>query len=339
MQAHGTAQAAGLKVTSVELFNRDVALRLPFRFGVITLTEAPQAFVRVRIRLDDGTEAAGTTTQTERVGDGLPETLEEAIGDFGLRYFRLKLRGGLAADIKRLRAIAAVLDRCIGDDQITLDGNEQYTDVAAVLLLPDAIEIYPALARLRASTLVIEQPVHRTSALTHDVAEISSRLPVIIDESDAELSGFLQARNTGYDGVSTKVCKGVYKTLLNAACRKAWNEDETRQRYFIPAEDLTCQAWLGVQQDPALVSSLGTSHVERNGHHYVNGMAGASSDERAEFFHMHSDLYGVRNGRVSLAVKDGSIEIGSLGCACFAAAAEPGWSAMWETDQGQTSNQ
>ena len=34
-------------------------LRLPFRFGVVTLTECPQAFVRARIELADGRSAWG----------------------------------------------------------------------------------------------------------------------------------------------------------------------------------------------------------------------------------------------------------------------------------------
>jgi hypothetical protein len=46
-------------VTAIEFFERDVKLRLPFRFGVVTLTEAPQAFVRARIRLENGAEAEG----------------------------------------------------------------------------------------------------------------------------------------------------------------------------------------------------------------------------------------------------------------------------------------
>jgi len=40
-----------------------VRLRMPFRFGVVTLTEAPQAFVRARIRLEDGREAAGAAAE------------------------------------------------------------------------------------------------------------------------------------------------------------------------------------------------------------------------------------------------------------------------------------
>ena len=47
----------------IDLFERDVRLRLPFRFGIVTLTAAPQAFVRARIRLDDGREAEGAAAE------------------------------------------------------------------------------------------------------------------------------------------------------------------------------------------------------------------------------------------------------------------------------------
>ncbi|HEY3180554.1 MAG TPA: enolase C-terminal domain-like protein, partial [Casimicrobiaceae bacterium] len=46
-------------VVAVELFERPVRLRLPFRFGGATLREAPQAFVRARIRFPDGRSASG----------------------------------------------------------------------------------------------------------------------------------------------------------------------------------------------------------------------------------------------------------------------------------------
>ena len=51
--------APRFSVTAIEFFERDVRLRMPFRFGVVTLTEAPQVFARARIRLADGTEAVG----------------------------------------------------------------------------------------------------------------------------------------------------------------------------------------------------------------------------------------------------------------------------------------
>ena len=45
------------------------------------------------------------------VKDGLPETLEEVIARYGHRWFKLKVGGDAKADVERLSAIAAVLDR------------------------------------------------------------------------------------------------------------------------------------------------------------------------------------------------------------------------------------
>ncbi|HVL56235.1 MAG TPA: hypothetical protein VM491_07010, partial [Burkholderiaceae bacterium] len=45
-------------VADIDLLERDVRLRMPFRFGVVTLTEAPQAFVRVTIALEGGAGSA-----------------------------------------------------------------------------------------------------------------------------------------------------------------------------------------------------------------------------------------------------------------------------------------
>jgi hypothetical protein len=50
-------------VREVRLYERDVHLRMPFRFGVVTLTEAPQCFVRVRIELADGRSQWGAAAE------------------------------------------------------------------------------------------------------------------------------------------------------------------------------------------------------------------------------------------------------------------------------------
>src|SRR5262245_1034511 len=55
--------AVKLQITEIEFFERDVRLRMPFRFGVVTLTESPQAVVRCRIRTEDGREAAGAAAE------------------------------------------------------------------------------------------------------------------------------------------------------------------------------------------------------------------------------------------------------------------------------------
>src|SRR4028119_675347 len=59
----GTRPAPALSIEAIDLFERDVRLRMPFRFGVVTLTEAPQAFARVRIRLQDGRRSEGASAE------------------------------------------------------------------------------------------------------------------------------------------------------------------------------------------------------------------------------------------------------------------------------------
>jgi hypothetical protein len=97
------------------------------------------------------------------------------------------------------------------------------------------------------------------------------------------------------------------------------------------AEDLTTQAGVAVQQDLALVSLLGLTHVERNGHHYVDGMAARPPGEQRAFLAAHPDLYGAADGVVRVRIRGGRLAIGSLGVAGFASAAEPDFSSMRET--------
>ena len=94
-----------------------------------------------------------------------------------------------------------------------------------------------------------------------------------------------------------------------------WNAEGSGARYFMTGEDLTTQAGLAVQQDLALVNLIGLTHVERNGHHYVNGMAGLPEAEQAAFLAAHPDLYERSHGAVRLKIRDGRLAIGSLAAA------------------------
>jgi hypothetical protein len=78
-------------------------------------------------------------------------------------------------------------------------------------------------------------------------------------------------------------CKSLYQSLINRARVDRWNRDAGGDRCFMSAEDLTTQAGLAVQQDLALVALLGITHVERNGHHYTDGMAGLPEAEQQAF--------------------------------------------------------
>jgi len=435
-------------IREILLSERDVRLRMPFRFGVVTLTESPQAFVRARIRTEDGKEAEGAAAellapkwfdknpalsnednfeqlreslriartrylgggartawahsspghglvenfgpalldravldallrclgisffqginrnvigagtfegmdlpgyfaklrpsksiaarhtvglvdpitaadQKERVNDGLPETLEEVVARYGQHWFKLKVGGDARADVERLSSIAAVLDRIPGPYHASLDGNEQYDDFEGVAELWAKIKAESRLKRLMDSIIFLEQPVKRQKALEREVKGIDK--PVIIDESDDSLDAFPRAKALGYQGVSSKTCKGLYKSLINRARCAAWGDG-----YFMSGEDLTIQPGLALQQDLALVSLLGITHVERNGHHYVNGMADLAGKEQAAFLSAHPDLYESSHGAVRVRITGGNLSIGSLDCAGYASAAMPDWHSMKE---------
>ena len=264
---------------------------------------------------------AGDQPENARVGDGLPETLDEVVAAYGQRCFKLKVGGDRAADIDRLERIASVLDG-VDNLHVTLDGNEQYDDVDAVVELWSAMEARPALQKLCAATLFIEQPIKRQAALSRSVASLAHYRPVIIDESDGELDSFVRARALGYGGVSSKDCKGFYKSIINLARCRAWNA-EGDGAYFLSGEDLTTQAGLSVQQDLALVSLLGLADVERNGHHFIDGFAGRPRAEAEAFLAAHPDLYRDDGGHVRLKIEAGRLALGSLECAGFGSAVVP----------------
>ena len=463
------SQGATVRLLEVEFYERDTALRMPFRFGVVTLTEAPQVFVRARVRTGDGHEGSGWAAELmvpkwfdkspdltnernfdqlrqalaiaastyaeastgprapfalhadaaaevarrgeeaglpplavgfgpalldraildallriegvsvftavranlvgldarltpdlagfdvgrvleglrpaqriavrhtvgladplteadrapgERIEDGLPETLEEVVATYGVKHFKLKVSGDLDADVDRLARIAGVLDR-LPRYAATLDGNEQFADVEGIIALWEAITATPSLGRLAEAILFVEQPIARAHALEKSVEPLARRVPVEIDESDATLDAFVRARSLGYSGISSKACKGLYRSLLNRTRCAMWNEASGARTAFMSAEDLTTQAGLAVQQDLALATLIGCTHVERNGHHYVNGMAAAPEAEQDAFLKAHGDLYTRSFGAVRLAIEQGEVAIGSLETPSLASAALP----------------
>jgi hypothetical protein len=308
------------EISFYEAIRRNVVgLNLPSQF-LQNLKPASQIAARHTVGMVDPITALDNKTP---VKDGLPETLEEVIARYGHRWFKLKVGGDAKADVERLSAIAAVLDRIREPYHASLDGNEQYPDAAAVLELLGKMDAEARLKRLTASIVFIEQPIKRQNALAADISALAKAKPVIIDESDDSLDAFPRAKALGYRGVSSKTCKGLYKSLINAARCVSWGEG-----YFMTGEDLTIQAGIALQQDLALVSLLGLTHVERNGHHYVNGMAGLPWHEQDRFFNEHQDLYERSHGAVRVRINGGMIQMKSLDCPGFASRAMPDWDAM-----------
>ncbi len=273
---------------------------------------------------------AGDQVAGSRLDDGLPETLEETASVYNHRYYKVKVSGDVAADLERLQSIAEILDATPTSYCITLDGNEQFDDLEPLQALWRGIAGRSALARFRESILFIEQPLNQTKALNKALHGTPIGAAMIIDESDDQMDAFPRARAAGYVGVSSKSCKGLYKSFINLARCKYWNQEEGIDRYFLSGEDLSCQAGVSVQQDLAIVSLLGIEHVERNGHHYVYGMRDVPGQEQQDFFAAHSDLYRQCNGVTCLRIEAGQVAIASLARPGFASSAQPCWSAMRE---------
>jgi hypothetical protein len=311
LKAKGLSFAQGLRANIGGMAPHEVVPDLPgFDFAAMlaSLTPARRMHARHTVGLVDPITASD---QESRVDDGLPETVEEVAATYRHSWWKLKVGGNVEADVDRLCRIAAVLDRLHGY-QVSLDGNEQYEDAEGVLALWRAMQAEPRLARLNASIAFIEQPVKRAKALDGAMGALAAARPVIVDESDGPLDAFVQAKALGYTGISSKACKGVWRSLVNLARCRAWNAAEPEPRFFMSAEDLTTLAGVCVQQDLALVSAMGLVHVERNGHHFVDGFSGRSKAEAVRFKEAHPDLYADTPRGPRLSIREGVLELGSV---------------------------
>jgi hypothetical protein len=256
---------------------------------------------------------------------GMADPVEELPGiyrDTGCRYFKLKLSGDPVADTDRLGLIARILDSEGIDYRATLDANEQYGSHDALAALGDALLQGPQFECLLQRLLYVEQPLPRDLTFATPLGAFGASFSVIVDEAESDYDTFPRAVALGYRGISSKACKGIYKSLLNGARAAHWSR-ASNARTFLAAEDLTCQAGLAVQQDTALVAFHGIAHAERNGHHYVDGFAGSPANEVQAFRNAHPDLYEERDGRVRLAIRAGALSIGSLTQPGFASGVEP----------------
>ena len=214
----------------------------------------PRVAIRHTVGLDDTVEGGG----------GVADVRENA----GARYFKLKLSGDPAADAERLARIGKELDTVGHDYKVTLDANEQYADLAALHALIDRLDHDLALRSISSRLLYLEQPMPRDITRQSPLGSLAAR-SFIVDEADDSYDAFPSARALGYRGISSKSCKGLYKSIVNATRAAKWSAGG--EKFFVTGEDLTCQAGLAVQQDLALGAFIGIAHAERNGHHYVDG--------------------------------------------------------------------
>jgi len=270
----------------------------------------------------------------ERLHDGLPQSLEECIRFYGLRYFKIKLSGNLEVDVVRLRGIAKLLIALCGDDfAVTLDGNENYHDIGEFRSAHNELKKDAEVRVLLEHALWIEQPLHRDYALRDEVGsslqDWQDAPRLIIDESDGEPGSAAKALALGYSGVSHKNCKGIIKGLINAALIWEQRRLQPKRDFVISGEDLANVGPVALLQDLAMQSLLGVTHVERNGHHYFKGLSMYSRELQDAVIQQHPNLYAITaEGDATLSITDGQLALASVNAAPFGCGIVPDLSAL-----------
>ena len=285
------------------------------------LPDPPSSIVaRHTIGLGDPLRGADVPSG-DQLEDGLPHVLSDVIHRYGLTHFKIKLCGDLAVDVPRLVSVAEVLSRDAPGFRYTLDGNEQYRDITTFRDHWEIYQTHPGLSPLfeEGRLLFVEQPLHREVALAETVRnELTDwgpeAPPMIIDESDGELSSLRQAIVLGYRGTSHKNCKGVIKGIANR-CLIEWHrrQSSSARPWLMSGEDLANVGPVALLNDLTVMAALGIDDVERNGHHYFAGLSMFSDELQACVRAKHPDLYEMsEEGVAVLKIEQGQIAINSL---------------------------
>jgi len=224
----------------------------------------------------------------------LPQSLTACIRFYGMRHFKLKINGETARDQERLARMAEIFAaECGGDYAFSLDGNECFHEVATFKNYVAELKAKVGDEGFWSKLLFIEQPWHRSVALSPEIGELAAawpdRPPIIIDESDAEITSLPTALKLGYAGTSHKNCKGVFKGAVNA-CLLAQRRAEGLPA-MMSGEDLSNVAPVAVLQDLAAQACFGITSVERNGHHYFAGLTQFPEALQNAMLENHPDLF------------------------------------------------
>jgi hypothetical protein len=279
---------------------------------------------------------------SERLDDGLPQSLAACIRTYGLRQFKVKVSGDAGRDVERLRRVAAVItehavapcartiqEKTFGLMQpggielmvrgyfgVSLDGNEQFHALSAFRTFWEQLRRDDALKDFLGLVRFVEQPLHRDVALDPAAARLHDwpdRPPISIDESDAELDSLPRALALGYAGTSHKNCKGVFKSVANVCLLWRLASEQPGAKVILSGEDLANIGPVALLQDLAVCAALGIYGVERNGHHYFAGLSMFPPDVQEQVLRHHGDLYHrSRDGWPTLDVRDGAVGVGSL---------------------------
>lgn len=207
---------------------------------------------------------------SERIDDGLPETLPEWINADGLTHLKIKLAGDdLDWDVDRVLSVdrvAAEAQGARGCEEwfYSCDFNEKCRDVAYVLEFLRRIEEQSPAAYARIQ--YIEQPTHRDLKAHPEnrMHEAAQRKPVVIDESLVDYEALLLSRELGYSGVALKACKGQTDSLLLGAAAQKFE-------MFLCVQDLSCPGYSFLHSASLAAHVPGVAAIEGNSRQYCPG--------------------------------------------------------------------
>lgn len=171
-----------------------------------------------RIPISHTVGATDSLTSSD-VGENAIPPLEEWMRRDGVRSFKVKLKGKeLDWDIARIvdvYQVAQVVDPTQAT-HIFADLNEQAPSVEYILALLDGIAARDEAAR--AALDALEQPLSRDlSAGASSMADVSARIPVVLDEGLTSLEMIDSAIELGWSGIALKTCKTQSLMLLTLA--------------------------------------------------------------------------------------------------------------------------
>ena len=260
---------------------------------------------------------------SERLPDGLPQSLAASVQAYGLRHFKLKVSGEPEADRERLSRIASTLREVAPRDfAFSLDLNEQFDGVPEFRAYWEETVCRSELSKMLPRLLFVEQPLGRTVALHPSVREgfdqWPERPPILIDESDARLYDCAIALDRGYAGTSHKNCKGIFKGIANRCLLASRRREHPDRVWLMSGEDLCNIGPVALLQDLALMAALGIASVERNGHHYHAGLSQFPRPVQQQVLDAHGDLYRrMPAGWPTLNVTGGAVSLESINRAPF----------------------
>ena len=108
--------------------------------------------------------------------------------------------------------------------------------------LVDRLDRDAALQPIAAKLLYIEQPMPRDITRQSPLGALARR-DFIIDEADDSYDAFPVARALGYRGISSKSCKGIYKSVDQRDARGEMERGRRKVLHRRRGPDLPGRAW------------------------------------------------------------------------------------------------